>query len=184
MDTWDGELLLSKDRDNILSTNSSFTFIKTIPNEKIIQEYNIDIDKILRQVLLDIRRQDTLINDLEVEGFGEIMDFINVNPYLKSRITLVLLFMTQIALTIPVAILYNLVTKLNADYVVAEKKIEEHNRRAHIKLHQHGIIVKKRLNCVLPTLENIQEVFSFDILMENDLVFDETTVYIKSTPLK
>lgn len=178
--SWDGELLLCNDRNND-TLSSDFTFIKTIPNKTIIEDYEISLDNVLKQVFLDLDRQRNFIDNEQVFNFSEIMDYINLNPYLKSSLSIVLLFLTQIVFVIPLKIIYKLTSNINKDIIISEEPISKNkDRKSLINIFPDSIIVNKKLNCVIPTDYGLEKIFNLDISLENDLVFNETILMIKS----
>jgi hypothetical protein len=178
----DDFVIITDDKKNIPFVD--FLYVKNIDNKDIVSQYIFDkvdnikcVFNIINQMFIDIPREDVYIKDKKIDNIYDILYYIEQNFLQKNKL-LVYFFFTQICFVIPLKILYDMTKNINEDIIITD------GGRNNINIYNNTIIVKKKLNSVLPDYyEKSCEMInflSFDIIMEVDFVMNTTQLYIES----
>lgn len=158
--------------------NQDFSLLQLISNRVITKKYDNGYRKLFEQVVLDYLREDVIIENKKTECLLDILHYIHSNPYLRLNINLVLFFLAQTSLHIPIVIINNIINRIDNRMVIAEKKL---GKRQSIILEPDMIIVSKKFDVV--TIQNTGVpivTLDIDVVIEVDLALDETFIYINS----
>jgi len=162
--------------------NQDFSLVQLISNRAITKKYDNGYRKLFEQVVLDYLREDVFIENEKSTCLLDILFYINSNPYLRLNINLVLFFLAQTSLHIPIVIITDIISRIDQRMVIAEKKL---GGRQSVVLEPDMIKVTKKFDIV--TIQNSGEpviTLDIDVIMEVDLALDETFLYINSAKVK
>lgn len=158
--------------------NQDFSLLQLISNRAITKKYDNGYRKLFEQVVLDYLREDVIIENKKTNCLLDILLYIHSNPYLRVNINLVLFFLAQTSLHIPIVIINNIINRIDERMVIAEKKL---GKRQSIVLEPDMIIVSKKFDVVTIQNNGIPVItLDIDVVMEVDLALDETFIYINS----
>ena len=142
-----------KDNDKV-SLSDNFTIYKTVSFKSI--ERNESVVRSLNQMLLDIPRQVTFLNNYQTNSPDKVLEYLSKMRYFKHNSLVCYFMLSQTCLSIPVVEIHRKITKEN--YIIMEGKVPT-GYRTYIT--SDKIIVRKKLRGV--SRIDFQERFLFDI---------------------
>ena len=141
------------DNDKV-SLSDNFTIYKTVSFKSI--ERNESVVRSLNQMLLDIPRQVTFLDNYQTKSPNKVLEYLSKMSYFKHNSLVCYFMLSQTCLSVPVVEIHRKITKYN--YIIMESKVP-HGYKTYITIDK--IIVRKKLRGV--SRSNFQECFLFDI---------------------
>jgi hypothetical protein len=153
--------------------DNEFAFIKIYDNEEIFTEFRTEYRKAFNQMVTDaVTRTPVYIEGERIVSLYALLQYIHIHPYLKQDFLLVLLFLSQTIMSLPVGIITSLLTP---DIYVSEPRGKRYYT---IHLDPCSILVKKNLTAT--RMVDVPEVvMEFEVEVEVDFSISETSVYIQ-----